>query len=109
MRFRELTIFSSPRAQIDAALTFGIDVPSFLFADASGKECGTGTDEAPQNAAQVLEQRLFGTTILKECEVDYNRGELNRNCCLRVFLVICVLIFYSGCPPTGSGFAPKSR
>jgi hypothetical protein len=64
--------------KLHRAVTFGLDVPSLLFADASGDECGTGTDEPPKNPNQVLEQRLFQTSILKECEVDYNRVVAHR-------------------------------
>lgn len=60
--------------KLHRAITFGLDVPSLLFADASGEECGTGTDKLPQNPTQVLEQRLFQTSMLEESEVDYNRG-----------------------------------
>ena len=56
--------------KLHQAVTFGLDVPSLLFADATGEEFGTGTDEAPFDMDQVLEQRLFGTEILKECECN---------------------------------------
>jgi hypothetical protein len=73
--------------KLHRAITFGLDVPSLLFADASGRECGTGTDNksdtdktdnrtAPDKTVtddQVLEERLYGTSLLKECELDYNR------------------------------------
>ena len=59
--------------KLHRAVTFGLDVPSLLFADKTGQECGTGTDKAPLNPDQVLEQRLFGTRILADCELDYNR------------------------------------
>lgn len=58
--------------KLHRAVTFGLDVPSLLFADASG-EYGTGTDQPPKDDTQVLEQRLFHTTMLKDCELDYNR------------------------------------
>jgi hypothetical protein len=58
--------------KLHRAITFGLDVPSLLFADASG-EYGTGTDQPPKDDTQVLEQRLFNTTMLKDCELDYNR------------------------------------
>jgi hypothetical protein len=64
--------------KLHRAVTFGLDVPSLLFADALGKECGTGTEKSPQNSNQVLEQRLFHTSMLKECEVDYNRVVAHR-------------------------------
>lgn len=59
--------------KLHRAITFGLDVPSLLFADASGEECGTGTDQPPKDPMQVLEERLHGTPLLKECELDYNR------------------------------------
>lgn len=59
--------------KLHKAVTFGLDVPSLLFADPEGKECGTGTDATADTALRVLEERLFGTTLLKECELDYNR------------------------------------
>ena len=60
--------------KLHKAITFGLDVPSLLFADALGTECGTGTDKpSSQDASQVLEERLFSTPMLKECELDYNR------------------------------------
>jgi hypothetical protein len=58
--------------KLHRAVTFGLDVPSLLFADAAG-EYGTGTDQPPKDDTQVLEQRLFHTTMLKDCELDYNR------------------------------------
>jgi hypothetical protein len=59
--------------KLHRAITFGLDVPSLLFADASGRECGTGTDKAVETDDAVLEERLYGTPLLKECELDYNR------------------------------------
>lgn len=64
--------------KLHKAVTFGLDVPSLLFADAQGTECGTGAPDAdalhpPKDATQVLEERLFKTPIIKECELDYNR------------------------------------
>jgi hypothetical protein len=59
--------------KLHRAITFGLDVPSLLFADASGEECGTGTDQPPKDPMQVLEERLYGTPLLSECELDYNR------------------------------------
>lgn len=68
--------------KLHRAVTFGLDVPSLLFADASGEECGNGSDEPPnpnpKDPLQVLEQRLFQTPMLKECEVDYNRVVAHR-------------------------------
>jgi PXA domain len=69
--------------KLHKAVTFGLDVPSLLFADANGVECGTeevgnattkSNTAVPRDANQVLEERLFGTQdLLKECELDYNR------------------------------------
>ena len=59
--------------KLHRAVTFGLDVPSLLFADAHGQECGTGTKVDATDDTQVLEQRLFHTRMLKECELDYNR------------------------------------
>lgn len=64
--------------KLHKAVTFGLDVPSLLFADAQGTECGTGTDQPPRDATQVLEQRLFHTQIIQECELDYNRVVASR-------------------------------
>jgi hypothetical protein len=64
--------------KLHRAVVFGLDIPSLLFADASGEECGCGTDQTPQGQLQVLEQRLYHTKILKECELDYNRVVANR-------------------------------
>jgi len=63
--------------KLHKAVTFGLDVPSLLFADAQGEECGTGTGDTEQlqsnDPTKVLEERLFQTPMLKECELDYNR------------------------------------
>lgn len=59
--------------KLHRALTFGLDVPSLLFADASGHECGTGTDRPAEFPLQVLEERLMNTPMLEECQLDYNR------------------------------------
>lgn len=64
--------------KLHEALTFGMDVPSLLFADASGEEFGCGTDATPTDPTQVLEQRLYNTNISKECELDYNRVVASR-------------------------------
>ena len=53
--------------KLHRALTFGLDVPALLFADASGSECG----EEGESDDLVLEKRL--DKILPECELDYNR------------------------------------
>ena len=66
--------------KLHKAVTFGLDVPSLLFADAHGVECGTSSVPkgdghiGPRDATQVLEERLFGSPdLLKECQLDYNR------------------------------------
>lgn len=64
--------------KLHRAVVFGLDVPSLLFADASGEECGCGTDQAPRGQLHVLQQRLYHTNMLKECELDYNRVVANR-------------------------------
>jgi len=72
--------------KLHRAITFGLDVPSFLFADANGEECGLGIDgEDNQNGTfrrrdptAVLQYRLYHTNILAECQVDYNRILANR-------------------------------
>ena len=72
------------KGKLHRAITFGLDVPSFLFADASGEECGLGIDGedesagTPRDPTAVLEYRLYHTTILQECMVDYNRILANR-------------------------------
>eukprot|EP00977_Amphora_coffeiformis_P008319 scaffold1879_cov178-Amphora_coffeaeformis.AAC.8 len=65
--------------KLHKAVTFGLDVPALLFADAAGKECqveGLTYDNkrnALKNENAVLEARLFKSGILRECELDYNR------------------------------------
>ena len=61
--------------KLHRAVTFGLDVPSLLFADASGKECplNTTTHNGNWTEEQVLEQRLIHSNMLAECEGDYNR------------------------------------
>ena len=74
--------------KLHTAVTFGLDVPSLLFADANGKECGSGVpsdDSVPSSYDRssmdyVLEQRLFRTNLLQECELDYNRVVAFRLC-----------------------------
>ena len=71
------------KGKLHRALTFGMDVPSLLFADVKGEDCGVGpdadasieekTDEKRTTEDKVLEQRLFDAKILYECEMDYNR------------------------------------
>lgn len=57
--------------KLHRAVTFGLDVPSFLFADSLAKECGSPCGKHTE--AKVLESRLFDTKLLEECELDYNR------------------------------------
>jgi len=72
--------------KLHRAVTFGLDVPSFLFADMDGKECGKparsldGVESTelfdkdfPFAEDAVLEARLFETNLLRDCELDYNR------------------------------------
>lgn len=69
------------KGKLHRAMTFGMDIPSLLFADAKGETCGVGPnavidttpDERRTIEDRVLEQRLFGAKILYECEMDYNR------------------------------------
>jgi PXA domain/RUN domain len=51
------------------ALTFGLDVPSLLYADALGHDA----DAEPTHPDDLLAQRLFHTPLLQECELDYHR------------------------------------
>jgi hypothetical protein len=59
--------------KLHKAVTFGLDVPSLLFADASGRECGIPGDRAGSTENEVLARRLFETGMIRECELDYNR------------------------------------
>eukprot|EP00546_Thalassionema_frauenfeldii_P006441 CAMPEP_0178929910 /NCGR_PEP_ID=MMETSP0786-20121207/20914_1 /TAXON_ID=186022 /ORGANISM="Thalassionema frauenfeldii, Strain CCMP 1798" /LENGTH=1956 /DNA_ID=CAMNT_0020606323 /DNA_START=32 /DNA_END=5902 /DNA_ORIENTATION=+ len=73
------------KGKLHRAITFGIDVPSLLFGDAQGEDCGlpkgidvdNDTNEdgesLPSIEDQVFEKRLFDGNMLKECELDYNR------------------------------------
>ena len=69
--------------KLHKAVTFGLDVPALLFADATGKECpvegisGNGAAQL-EDENDVLEARLFDSGILKECELDYNRVVAHR-------------------------------
>ena len=56
--------------KLHRAVTFGMDVPSLLFSDASGKECRA---EKAETDEQVLEERLFTMKMVYDCELDYNR------------------------------------
>mmetsp|Transcript_33093 Transcript_33093/g.37040 ORF Transcript_33093/g.37040 Transcript_33093/m.37040 type:complete len:1816 (+) Transcript_33093:101-5548(+) len=80
--------------KLHRAVVFGLDIPSLLFADASGEECGLGPDDVDNDGSNigtphpssdsasepthVLESRLYHSNILKECELDYNRVLANR-------------------------------
>jgi hypothetical protein len=63
--------------KLHKAITFGLDVPSLLFADATGQECSIegvlGSSSIIGNDLAVLEARLYATGLLAECELDYNR------------------------------------
>jgi len=71
--------------RLHAALTFGMDVPSLLFADPLGKDCPPGpshqgNDDWNQQRGHtdedaILENRLLSpeSSLIAECELDYNR------------------------------------
>lgn len=71
--------------KLHTALTFGMDVPSLLFADPLGKDCSPGPSFQPNNdwvrqrghtdEDSVLENRLLSpeSSLIAECELDYNR------------------------------------
>jgi PXA domain/RUN domain len=78
--------------KLHPAVTFGLEIPSLLFSDPKGNDCGTGVEsesttntdntietenigrqQCSKTEDQVLEERLFQTPILAECELDYNR------------------------------------
>ncbi|GAX25677.1 hypothetical protein FisN_15Lh046 [Fistulifera solaris] len=59
--------------KLHKAVTFGLDVPALLFADATGRECGVPGDSAGSTENEVLARRLFETGMIRECELDYNR------------------------------------
>lgn len=71
--------------KLHPAVTFGLDVPSLLFADLHGRECGrpkaknTAATKDNDNAADdddddaVLAARLWETDLIRDCELDYNR------------------------------------
>eukprot|EP00547_Thalassionema_nitzschioides_P005103 CAMPEP_0194209836 /NCGR_PEP_ID=MMETSP0156-20130528/7824_1 /TAXON_ID=33649 /ORGANISM="Thalassionema nitzschioides, Strain L26-B" /LENGTH=1937 /DNA_ID=CAMNT_0038937073 /DNA_START=10 /DNA_END=5823 /DNA_ORIENTATION=+ len=74
------------KGKLHRAITFGMDVPSLIFGDAQGGDCGipsescdventTNGDEEnfPSVEDKVLEKRLFDGKMLQECEMDYNR------------------------------------
>lgn len=69
--------------KLHPACTFGLEVPSLLFADPLGQDCGSGEEEGGDNSRssspnlktqeQVLEARLYQTRLVAECELDYCR------------------------------------
>lgn len=67
--------------RLHRALTFGLDVPSLLFADPLAKDCPCSASyKKIQNRHEheedsVLEDRLLSldSTLVPECELDYNR------------------------------------
>jgi hypothetical protein len=66
--------------KLHKAVTFGMDVPSLLFADSCGKECNDDNDDKKNilTEEEVLERRLL--VIMEECECDYNRVVGHRLC-----------------------------
>ena len=67
--------------RLHRALTFGLDVPSLLFADPNGKDCPPSEsyreiqERLKFHEDSVLEDRLLSgnSTLVAECEMDYNR------------------------------------
>lgn len=67
--------------RLHRALTFGLDVPSLLFADPNGKDCPPSAsykeiqERLKFDEDSVLEDRLLAasSTLVAECELDYNR------------------------------------
>jgi hypothetical protein len=67
--------------RLHRALTFGLDVPSLLFADPNGKDCPPSEsykeiqERLKFDEDSVLEDRLLSasSTLIAECELDYNR------------------------------------
>jgi len=61
--------------KLHKAVTFGLDVPSLLFADGSGKECGLPDEGSVMELDDdaILEKRLFQSSLISECEQDYLR------------------------------------
>eukprot|EP00984_Skeletonema_dohrnii_P021439 scaffold10709_cov78-Skeletonema_dohrnii-CCMP3373.AAC.4 len=71
--------------RLHAALTFGMDVPSLLFADPLGKDCPPGPShqgnddwnrqKGHTDEDAILENRLLSpeSSLIAECELDYNR------------------------------------
>lgn len=112
--------------RLHRALTFGLDVPSLLFADPLAKDCPTSAsyneinDRLKFEEDSVLEDRLLSptSTLVAECELDYNRVMASRIAKLVVpkseiessivktmlveMLASCVLMPVMGC------FAPDS-
>lgn len=129
--------------KLHPAVTFGLEIPSLLFADATGQDCGTGvydsdddnddakhddddgendkedttmdSSEQQQNSNQtvrsnkrkkkkkdedqVLEERLFKTRLLFECELDYNRVMASRYVQYSIFvynqdICFCLILLF---------------
>ena len=67
--------------RLHRALTFGLDVPSLLFADPLAKDCPCSVsykeiqERLEHEEDSVLEDRLLSlnSTLVAECELDYNR------------------------------------
>ena len=59
--------------KLHKAITFGMDIPSLLFGDTSGRECGIPGDGTGSIENEILAKRLYETGIIRECELDYNR------------------------------------
>lgn len=71
--------------RLHSALTFGMDVPSLLFADPLGKDCPPGPSYQRNGDRErqmghtdedaILENRLLSpeSSLIAECELDYNR------------------------------------
>lgn len=67
--------------RLHSAITFGMDVPSLLFADPLGKDCPPGPsyykrkDGGHNDEDEILDNRLLSpeSSLIVECELDYNR------------------------------------
>jgi len=72
--------------KLHKAITFGLDVPSLLFADPKGIKAPSHTSKTSQQHCHesiedsVLHDRLYNTPLLAECELDYNRVISNKIC-----------------------------
>ena len=76
--------------RLHAALTFGMDVPSLLFADPLGKDCPPGPSyqgndywnrqRGHTDEDAILDNRLLSpeSSLIAECELDYNRVLANK-------------------------------